>query len=35
MGIAQSRKEANLAVEAIKELEGVKTIHSSLRIVKK
>lgn len=35
MGIAQGRKEADLAVKAIKELDGVKTIHSSLRIVKK
>jgi len=35
MGVAQSRREANLAVRTIKELHGVKKVHSSLRIGKR
>lgn len=34
MGIAQSRKESDFAVKVIKELDGVKAVHSSLRIGK-
>lgn len=33
-GVAQSKAEANLALKAVKSLEGVKTLHSSLRIGK-
>jgi osmotically-inducible protein OsmY len=34
-GVAQSKAEADLAVRKIKGLDGVKTVHSSLRIGKK
>lgn len=34
MGVAKSQKEANLAITTIRRLEGVKNVHSSLRIVK-
>ena len=34
MGIAQSRKEADLAIAEIRKLEGVKNVRPSLRIVK-
>ena len=34
-GVAQSGVEANLAVNTIRKLEGVRTVHSSLRIGKK
>jgi osmotically-inducible protein OsmY len=35
MGVAQSKAEATLATKAIKGLDGVKTVHSSLRIGKR
>ncbi|MDO8930868.1 MAG: BON domain-containing protein [Rhodocyclaceae bacterium] len=35
MGVAQSRKEADLAVGKIRGLDGVKNVHSSLRVGKK
>ena len=34
MGVAQSQKEADLAITDIRGFEGVKNVRSSLRIVK-
>lgn len=34
MGVAQSQKEADLAISTIRGLDGVKSVRSSLRIVK-
>ena len=35
MGVAQSKAEVDLTLETIKALDGVKAIHSSLRVGKK
>ena len=35
MGVAQSKDEAQLAIAKIKELDGVKSVKSHLRVVPK
>ena len=35
MGVAQSKAEADLAIKTVRGMDGVKTVHSSLRIGKK
>lgn len=35
MGVAQTSAEASLAVKTVREVSGVKTVHSSLRVSKK